>query len=885
MRRLHTLVARLAGLFGKSRRDSELEDEIASHFRMHIDDNVRAGMNEAEARRSATIAFGGIDVIRESYRDQRGFPIVETFVRDVRFGCRMLLKSWGLTATAILALAIGIGANIVIFGVANALFLRQPPVREPSRVVRSYENRYTNIPWRHYEAYKQQNETLESLALFQMASISLRLNADAEPEHAFAMTMSPNCFETLGVNAAKGRTIVSSDERAAVVVLSDAAWRRRFGSDAGIAGRDIRINGQLYTVIGVAPPAFETTFAPFAPEFWLPWNGPGLNPFQGQSNSNRSGHMIGRLKPGISRAQAQADLSRISDSLERPSGAAAVPVSVYPAGTLAEVENFAKLFVTLLFVLTGLLLLITCINLATLLLARGSSRTQEVATRMALGAGRFRLVAQLLTESLMLSCAGAVAGLALALVALRTIESTITFSNLPIPIGFGIAADWRVAAFSIGVAMLTALLFGLAPALRISRLELADSFKERSSSGGRDKSRLRASLLIAQVAMSVLLLSVGAALLASLFNARTLDHGFNPNGVLTASLDLSVRNYDARRGPQFVESILERLRTQPGVRSATVARLVPLMISNTTATLMKDGQPAPPPNQWRQLEHVYTNGISRGHFQTLGIPLIAGRDFDARDQAGKTQVAIVNETLARRMWPGENPVGKRMHLFTFNNASPFGPWIDVVGMAKDSKYVTLTEEPKAFAYFPLAQDYTSEMTLFVKTEGGDLQSTQRLVRRALQSVDAEVPLYGVSTLAVDTALSLLPLKLAASVSVALGAVALMLVMIGIFGVVAYLVRQRTREIGIRMALGAQPASIFRTVTAEPIRWTLIGFAIGTIVSAFVTRALEIVFRGIAGIDPLGLAAIAGLVLLTAFAAAYVPARRAIQANPAASLQN
>ncbi|HYP07743.1 MAG TPA: ABC transporter permease, partial [Bryobacteraceae bacterium] len=754
MRRWRSLGARLAGLRGRAQRDAELDREIASHFEMHVEDNVRAGMTRAEALRSARIAVGGIDAMKETYRDQRGLPVIENLARDAQFGIRMLRKSFGVTLTGVLSLAVGIGANIVIFALANALFLRQPPIGDPARVVRAYEGRYSNVGWSHYESYRQQNGAFESLALFQMAPISLRTGGEAE--RASAMTVSANCFETLRAPIARGRWIGSREEDAPGAVLSQAGWRKRFGSDPEAVGRTIRINGNPYTIVGIAPEGFEATFAPFAPELWIPWNGPGM---AAPRNDNRSGHMIGRLKPGVSPQQARADLMRVAATFERAVGQDPRPVSVYPAATLGELENFATVFVGLLSVLTGMLLLVTCVNLATLLLARGSSRTNEVATRLALGAGRSRLIVQFLTESVLVAIAGAVCGFGLATAALRLIDSAIAALPTPIPLGLGLAVDWRVAAFSAAAAMLTTLLFGLAPALRLSQLELADAFKERSASGGPGKSRLRAGLMMAQVAMSVLLLTTGGALLAGLFDARTLDRGLNVDGVLTAALDLSVRGFDPQQGARFVESALERVQAQPGVRSANIVKLVPMMLSNNTVTLMKDGQQPPLPSQWGRLESAYSNAVSGGHFRTLGIPLLAGRDFDGRDHNGKPDVAIVNETLARRLWPGESPIGKRMHAFNYDEKNPFGPWLEVVGLARDSKYVSLIEEPKPFVYRPLAQSYSAQLTLLVKMDGTPTE-THRLIRGAIRDVDPEIPIQGISTLIEDTAISLLPLKIA-----------------------------------------------------------------------------------------------------------------------------
>ena len=555
---------------------------------------------------------------------------------------------------------------------------------------------------------------------------------------------------------------------------------------------------------------------------------------------------------------------------------------MYPPNTLAdEFQGGAAAFVGLLFTVVGLVLLIACVNLATLLLARSTARTREISIRLSLGATRRRLIFQLLTESLLVSAVGGVVAFGLAASAGWMLENAVATLPTPIPLGLNLGFDWRVVVFTGVLVLATTLLFGLTPAMRSAKTDVLRGLKDAPSMAGPTRSRLRAMLVTAQVAMSAVLLIVGAVLVRSMVTAGAIERGFVTEGVLTAAIDVETRGYTPERGVKFYEQLLEQIEAAPGVLAASAIDIVPLTLSNSTTTLLKEGQTPPPPERAGDLEPVYFTSVTPGHFKTLTIPLLAGRDFNASDGTGRAGVAIVNETMARRFWPGESPIGKRVRSWDWRDS--LGPWIEVVGLARDSKYVTVGEAPRAFMYRPIAQEYTPIATLLIKTSGDPMHVLPTL-RSRVQALDPDLPLFNVSTLEAATSLSLLPVQAAATVAGGLGVVALLLVAVGLYGVVSHLVRQRTREIGIRMALGAQPGAVVRQLAGQGMRWTLIGMALGIGASLLLTRLLASLLYGVSATDAISFVAIAALLFCSAYAASYLPARRATRIDPLSTLR-
>jgi predicted permease len=799
-----------------------------------------------------------------------------TFLADVRYGGRVLLRSPGFTFVAVAALAIGIGANLTIFGFAKELLLSAPPgVAAPERVVRVFTNRFSNTPYANFEAYRDRNHTFVALAAFRNESMSLR--GEGAPEQIFGLAVSGNYFNALGVPAAIGRPILPADDRAdgpGVVVLSDRFWRLHWAANPGVLGQTITLNGRSAAIIGVAPSAFTGTLAPFLPDVFVPVTQPR------HGGEISSVQLIGRLRPGVAIGEAQADLATLAAAMvigpapDRPRPM----ITVYWARTLApEIAMPAAVFTAVLLVVVGLVLLLACVNIANLLLSRSAARTREIGIRTAIGASRSRLVRQLLTESLLLAAAGGVAASLLAIAVAKPIAAAAGSLPLPAPIGLAFVVDWKLLFASVGLSLLTTVACGLIPALQSSRHDVLPALKDGAATAAPKQSRLRAVFLTAQVAMSTLLLVLAALFVRGLVSAQTLDRGLVTDGVLAANIDLESAGYDQARGAIVYDQLLERLERTPGLTSATIVDIVPLTLSNRADEMVREGQ-----RERVDATLVYRNRVTPGHFRTLGIPLVLGRDFDARDRAQGTAVAIVNETLARRFWPGENPVGKRFRARA-DRESPAAPWFEVVGVARDSKYATVGEDPKPFMYRPMAQDYTPAAAVMVKTRGNAADALP-LVRAAVADIDPNMALFSVMTLDSATSISLLPVKVAATVAGTLGVLALILGAIGLYGVMSYLVRQRTREIGIRMALGAQRGAVVDLVTRHGMRWTGIGLAVGLAASLAVAKLIAGFLYGVGPADPAAFVGIAFLLIGTAYVACYIPARRASRIDPLAALR-
>jgi predicted permease len=793
---------------------------------------------------------------------------VRRWLDDLRHGARRLKRSPGFTVVAVATLAIGIGANVTIFGFASALLMAPLPVREPETLVRVFANRDSNVAPATLAAARERNRTLSGLAGFMVAPIALRTDGDAEP--AFAMTVSGDYFGVLGVNAARGRLLAPADDDAGAsgaVVLSDRFWRQRFGADASVVGRTVTINGATHVVVGVTPATFTGTMMPLSPDLWIPIHGPARM-------RERSVLTIGRLRPGTTLAEAQADMATIfgglADAGRPPRGPVA---SVYPARVLApEIQTSVQVFLGLLLALTGLTLLVTCVNLSSFQLTRAFTRAHEIGVRVALGAHRRHLLRLLLSESLLLATAG---GLAAASAALLIGKSLARLPlPTPVPVALGFAFDGRVAAFAAGLSLAATVLFGLAPALAASRFDVVALLRHGLVPGARHSSRLRGALVTAQVALSTLLLVIGALFSRSLTSPRLSDRGFVTEGVVTATLDLESAGYTGERRAAFQETLLGRLDGAPGVETASFTDLLPLMLSRKNDVFDVEGHDADRPTP------IDLQRITRGYFATLRIPLVAGRDFRSTDDRAATPVAIVNETLAHRFWPGANPLGRHLRALSAPGAGA-QPWIEVVGVARDSKYVSVSEEPRPFLYRPVSQQSGRDpVTLIVRTNG-DAQAALPAVRAHVRALDPNVPLFGTTSLESATSLSVLVLRVVSGVAVGLGTMALLLVLLGMYGLMSHAVLQRTREIGIRMAIGASPAHLLRALTHQGLRWTAVGLLLGLAAAAAVARVLP---YGVNAGDPVSFAAVALVLGVVGWLACWLPARRAIAANPVGALR-
>ncbi len=804
---------------------------------------------------------------------------------DLRHGARALARTPGFTFVAVAVLSLGIGGNATIFSLANALFLRPLPASDPSTLVRVYSNRYSNVRYATFVELRDRNSTLSGLTGFQLQSLGLRV--DAEVEQAFGETVTGDYFSLLGVKAAHGRLLTPADDRpgaAPAAVLSYAFWMRRFGGAPGTIGRTIALNGQPFTIVGVAEERFTGVLAPLRGALWVPLStDPLLRPAMDAAArlETTNLHLVGRLRPGVARERAQADLDRIGRQIRQNAGEPdrGPAVTVYRSTMLhPEVSGVVTLFVAVLMTVVALVLLIVCVNVANLVLARATGRRIELAVRQSLGAGRGRLVRQMLTENLLLSLAGAAGGITLALWSTRVLMAISI--PAPVPLAFDLTADVRVFAFTTLVAVGATLAFGLLPALSASRVDLVSTLKGIAGEGPRHR-RLRSGFLVAQVSMSVLLLVVAGLFIRAFTVAQSIDAGFDATGVLTASIDLESRGYSEKRGIDLVRRIAERIDAMPGIASVNAVDIVPVTLSNTSMFMLRDEDADPAAGQLPATPIVHMNAVGPGHFQTLSIPLIAGRDFTYLDDGEAARVGIVNETLARRFWPGGNAIGQRLRPLGSRNAADT---IVVVGVARDSKYVTLGEEPKPFLYRPLAQAYTPRITLMVRSSQGPAVALQT-IKQAVRDLDPGLPVFNVAPLSEATAISLLPIRIAGTLLSTLGVFALVLAALGIYGVLSFLVRSRTREIGIRVAIGASPRAVTYLVVRQALAWTLAGAVIGIALAAVSTRFLSSLLYGISPTDPTTFAVVVALLGSVACAAAFLPAVRASRVDPIVALRD
>ena len=814
--------------------------------------------------------------------------MLESIVRDLHHAMRLLARSPGFSLTAVTVLALGVGVNTTIFSAVNAALLKPLPVADADRLVRVYSNTFSNTPYPDYLDYRERTRAVETLAAFQPETFSLRMGGEAEP--VFGELVTDNYFSTLGVGAALGRTLLAGTDREAdrAVVLSHRYWERRFGGDPTVVGRQVVLNGQVFTVVGVASSSFTGVSAPLVPALWVPVAlAPALlgdpDILTNRGRGGRSVQMIGRLRDGVGRTAAQTDLATINAQLQQafPETNQGRGVTVYTARTLhPELLVPVAGFAGFLLLVAGLVLVITCLNLATLLLTRAAGRRREIGVRLALGAGRARVVRQLLTESLLLAAGGTGVGLVLTWWASRLLQRLEL--PLPVPVWLDFGLDGRVLIFAAGVSVVATVQFGLAPTLHASRLDLVSALKTHDRGHAPRASRLLSGLVVAQIALSLLLLVTDGLFLRSLANAQRADLGFDQDRVLAVAFDLAVQGVNADAGRRLQRQLTERVRQLPGVAAASFVEIVPLTLSNRAGTVLREGQAPPATGRLPGFPSVNENVIDPGHFDVLGIPLLTGRDFTVRDGPGTPAVVIVNETMADRYWPDESPIGKRIRPWGVN--LPDAPYAEVIGLVRDSKYVTVGEMPRAFVYRPLAQHYAPAATLLVRTDREPLGALAA-VRQAVSAVDADLPVFDIRPLAELTSVSLLPARLVGWLLGLFGVLALVLAAIGLYGVVGFLARQRTHELGIRLTLGAQQHQILATVLGPGLRWTGWGLAIGLGLSLLLTRLLSGLLHEVSPSDPLTYLGVSLLLAVVALAAAFLPARRAVRLQPMETLRS
>jgi predicted permease len=900
---------RLRGLLLKARVEREMDEELRFHLMMRAAENVRRGMTPTEAQGAAARSFGQWARVKEACRDVKGGGLMETLLHDVRYGARILWKSPGFTAIAVLSLALGIGANTAIFSFVNAVLLRSLPVAAPEQLVYVFGgNRttpYNVSSYPDYVDYRDRNEVFSALVAY--SPITLSLNSNDQADMISGLIVTGNYFDTLGVRAHVGRTFLPEEDTTPgghpVAIIGYGLWQSRFGGDPQIAGRQLLLNGQPFTVVGVAPAEFNGAEAGRTNDIYVPMAmqalvRPPRGGYSGEMNPDllskrgpRWLDMIGRLKPGVTAEQAQAAMSTLAGQLaqaypdtNREQIATVSPVSMGDPTRRSTLLSVAGL----LLAVVGLVLLIACANVANLLLARAASRRKEISVRLALGASRGRLIRQLLTESVLLALLGGAGGLLLAIWLVDVMRSYSPPANF-FPVAFDFSLDKSVLGFTVLLSVLTGLVFGIAPALQASKPDLVAALKDETAllagpgSGIARRFSLRNLLVVAQVALSLVLLISAGLFLRSLQQAQRIEPGFNPEHVLTMPLNINLLRYTKTQGQEFYRQVLERVAALPGVQSATLTRTPPLSGASRQSSVMIAGQDAP--DRARNSEGTgggsedvprnvtLASSVGLNYFQTLGITLLRGRDFNAQDREGAPGVVIVNETFARRYFPKQDPLGQRVSL---NGAQ--GPWLEVVGLARDGKYITLGETPAPFLYQPLAQRHESGMVLLVRTNGDPTQITPS-VRKEVQAIERNLPLTNARTMTELLNTTLFPARMGAILLGGFGLLALLLASVGLYGVMSYSVSRRTREIGIRMALGAQSGDVLRLVLRESMTLVAVGMLLGLIVARTATRLLTGFLYGVSPTDPAAFIGIAVLLALVALIASFLPARRAAKVDP------
>ena len=878
MRTLRAFVVRLAGLFGRDRREREMTEELESNLQVHIDDNVRGGMSVEEARRQALIRLGGMEQAKEVYRDRRGLPWVENLAHDVRYGARMIAKAPGFAVVAVLSLALGIGANTTIFSIVHAVLLRALPYADPGRLVVAWERGENGAPenatFATWLDWRAQSKSFDEIAL--IASWQPTANGARDAEQLAGARVSNNFFRTLGVRPMLGRDFTPEEDTPKtnnVVILTHGLWQRRYGSDPAIAGKSITLNQASYVVAGVLPPDFHSLvyrgssgdnyeiYRVLGYDLSLPW-------------ACRTCHhlmSIARLRPGVSRAQAQAEMDAIQHNLKQqyPTEYAGDGVLLQPLHE--QIVGSVAPTLRLLLGAVGFVLLIACANLANLLLARSSYRRREISIRIALGASRARIVSQLLTENCLLAALAAIIGILPAYGAPAMVRY---FGGGDIPRLAEVHLDVVVVSFAVGIALLTGVLSAIVPALRMTGSQLNRPLAEGSRGSTGSALRTNSALTALEVCFSLTLLIGAGLLLRSMVRVLNVNPGFNPEHALTLRISLSGGQF-AKDEPvrQYFAQAVERISALPGVQAVGAASQIPLAGNMDFYGFHPQGKmnanPALDPSGERY-------AVTPGYIAAMRIPILSGRDFAANDTAAGQHVLIVNRTLAERIWPGEDPIGKQVRL----GGGEKGPWWSVVGVAGDVHHYGLDAQPTMQFYVPHVQwpNADSSMTIVVRT-AGDPKAAVTSVERTLRSLDSNQPISHVMTLEELVGASVTSRRFALFLIAGFAGLALCLAAIGVYGVSSYSVGQRTREIGIRMALGATPGAVRRMIMGNGLWMTATGAAFGLAASFVVTRALGSMLFGVKSTDPVTLVAVTALLFAVSAAACWVPARRATQVDP------
>jgi predicted permease len=879
---LNRLRLRLRALLRKPQMEQELEEELRFHLEKEVEQNMARGMNAEEARLAALRSFGGVDRVKEESRDVRGVRFLEELGQDLRYGARMLVKNPGFTVVAVITLALGIGANTAIFSVVNAVLLRPLPFENPDELVMIWQTDPQRGTFQdlvsplNLHDWQQQSHTFAQIAAFNPRGFSL--TGTGEPEQLPGTFVSVELFPMLGANPLLGRNFLPDEGRPGgnrTVIISYALWQRRFGGDPTLVGKSLTLNGAIYTVVGIMPAKFQF---PIQGQFPIPvselWAPLAIDPAQ-VTRGDRDWFTIGRLQPGVSIEEAQAEMATIAQRLAEQYPDFNRGVGVHIVGYHQQLTGNLRAALLILLGAVVFVLLIACANVANLMLARAATRQRELAIRTALGAGRSRLMRQLLTESVLLSLLGGTLGLALAL---WNFDAIVAALPAHMPRASEIKVDRQVLVFTFAVAVMTGVIFGLVPALQASSLNLNDALKESGGkgTGGVVRHRVRSLLVVTEVALAVVLLAGAGLLIRSFHRLQQVNAGFNPENVLSVPFVLPQNRYpDGNTRVAFINRITEKLKALPGVKAVGVVNTLPLSSEYSSASFIVERQTVSP--EGRNVANM--RAATPDYFRTMSIPIVKGRGFTDQDHFDAPTVVIINEQFARLYFPNEDPIGKRV----ISPASSDGIPMTIVGVAGDVRNDGPEDEPKPEFYYSYFQNRLSAMVMAIRTSV-EPASLIPAVRREMWSEDKDLPLANISTLeqllSKTTAQRRFNLLLLGLYS----GLALILAVVGIYGVVSYAVSQRTHEIGVRMALGAQQGDVRKLVIRQGMIPVVAGIAIGLSGALALTRLMKSLLFGVSATDPLTFVGLSLLLIVVALVACWIPARRATKVEPLLALR-
>jgi putative ABC transport system permease protein len=873
---LSDLKRRWHALTRKDKMDQELDEEMRFHLERLIEQNIKSGMTPEDARYAALKSFGGVDQSKEECRSARGVGLLENIFRDISFSIRVLLRSYAFTIVVVLTLALGIGANTVIFSFANGILLRALPYPQPDRLAvldefsRKRDMTSMAVSYPNFLDWRAQNKSFEDIGVF-FGGSRFNLSGAGEAVEIRGAFVSAGLFEILRVPPLLGRTITPNEDRPnenMVVILGHDLWQRNFGGDPKIIGQKIMINSRARTVIGVMPRGFRF---PEVAEMWVPL---ALT----TETFTRTDHGLGsiaRLRDGVTLAEAQAEMHTIAAHIEQLNPVTNEGLDVKVMSLRDNLSGDYRQALLILLGVVGCVLLVACVNVANLMLARATARQKEFALRAALGAGRWRIIRQLLIESLLLAFVGGALGLAFSVWAMHLLLTAIPV-QLPSWMNFSI--DLRVLGFTIAITLLTGLIFGAAPALQTSRVDLNDTLKEggRGTVGARGRSRNL--LVVTEIALSLVLLVGAGLMIRSFLRLRQVNIGVNAKNVLTATMSLPSAKYKEReQRVAFFTQWLERVRAIPGVESAGATGTLPLSGNNWGRSLTVEGFPVLSVGQAPVIQHTV---VTPGYFRTMEIPLLAGRDFTDADTKGSMPVTIIDERLAREYWPHESAVGKRVR---FGPPEDNEPWHTIVGVVGTVRHQRVQEDTRKSVYLPYLQFGLGGLTIVARTSS-DPHEIIGPIRRSVAEIDSDLPLSEVTTMEEVVAESIWQPRLYAMLFAVFAGGALVLALIGIYGVMAFLVQTRTHEIGVRMALGATARDVFKLIVGRGMKLTAIGVTIGIAGAIGLTRLMHSLLFNTSATDPITFVLIAALLSLAAFLACYIPARRATKVDPLVALR-